>query len=128
MLFAFCMQMLAFDVNAQSRKGEKSADVHNTKQDDQKDFTPKRKIAPDLEEMTEEVFQGMRSNEMQKVIIQLKPETQLNESFGDLDTKSREAMFASEVKANKEKTWPHNIRSARCQRQSQKSLQQLGFG
>ena len=103
MLFAFCLQMLAFDVRAQSRKAERSVEVYDVKEDIQTDFSPKRKIAPDLEEKTEEVFHKMRSDEVQRVIIQLKSETRLNESLGDLSTKERDEMFANEVKSNRNK-------------------------
>ena len=73
MLFAFCLQVLAFDVKAQSRKNEVSGDVYDAKQDDQRDFTPKSKIAPDLEEEVSNAYHGLRRDGMQQVIIQLKP-------------------------------------------------------
>ena len=61
------------------------------------------KIAPDLEESANEAFHPKRPDAMQKVIIQLKSETNLNDMAGDLSDTERTAVFAREVQASREK-------------------------
>ena len=104
LLLVLAMQMLSFGVAAQLRNSDsKTSAISKVKQEEAEDFSPKRKIAPDLEEKTEEAFHGIRADEIQKVIIQLKSETQLNESLGDLNATDRDSMFAREVQANNDK-------------------------
>ena len=104
-LFALAVQMFSFSVLAQSLKNEKSEEVsQETKLDEQADFTPKSKIAPDLEEKTDELFNGLRGDEVQKVIIQLKSDSQMNEMFGnDLSEDEQARILAREIQANRDK-------------------------
>ena len=102
LLFAFCFQMVAFNVKAQTFKSEESQDTVKT--DEQVDFTPKSKISPDLEEKTDELFNGLRGDEVQKVIIQLQSDSQINEMLGnDLSEAEQTQVIAQEVQSNKQK-------------------------
>ena len=104
LLVVMTLQMLSFVVAAQRRNSDsKSPEISITKQEVQEDFSPKSKLAPDLEEKAGDVYQGMRSDETQRVIIQLKSETRLNEILGNLNAADRDAAFVSEIRANKDK-------------------------
>ena len=79
--FAIFMQSFAFAAFAQHKDSDPfyteplAEDSLNASQS---------KIAPDLEESANEAFHHMRPDAMQKVIIQLKSETNLNDMAGDL--------------------------------------------
>ena len=80
--------------------GSPDTDPHSFPKDDD---VVKTKIAPDLEEKASDLRSGRRDDEMQKVIIQLKSETRLNEMFGnDLSEAEQKALFAREVRANRD--------------------------
>lgn len=67
------LQMLSLGVAAQLRGADKkSSDKVENEQVVKEDDSPKSKISPDLEETADEAFHGMRSDTMQKVIIQLR--------------------------------------------------------
>ena len=103
-LLAMSVQMFSFSIFAQSLKNEMSQEVIKTNQDEQADLTPKSKIAPDLEEKSGELSNGLRADEPQKVIIQLKSETSLNEMLGNtVNEAERAKLFEREVQANKSK-------------------------
>ena len=103
-LLAMSIQLFSFSIFAQSLRNEKSEEVIKTNQDEQADLTPKSKIAPDLEEKSNELFYGLRGDEIQKVIIQLKSDTNINEMFGnDLSEAEQTQMLAQEVISNKSK-------------------------
>ena len=98
LLFAFCFQMVAFNVKAQLSKSETAP------KDETADFAPQSKIAPDLQEKTNELMNGVRNDELQKVIIQLKSETGFNEMSGNNSSESdQKQLFAREVSSNKAK-------------------------
>ncbi len=97
-LFALSMQMVSFTVFGQSFKNYKSEDVAKEVQNGQMDEVRQSKIAPDLEESLNDVSNGLRADETQKVIIQLKPATNINNFAGDEVSQSvKEQMLANEV-------------------------------
>ncbi len=98
-LFALSVQMVSFTVFGQAARFDRTDSTE--KQTDQMDEIRQSKIAPDLEEPANEAFHNMRPDGMQRVIIQMKSETPLNENLGDLNEDEREAMFEREVEANK---------------------------
>ena len=102
--FAIFLQVFTFSLNAQQKDSGKISDPFTTETlADDIINTSQSKIAPDLEEKTNDVFHGMRSDSTESVIIQLKPATRLNESLGELSDAERDEMFALEVQSNKEK-------------------------
>lgn len=65
----------------------------------------KSKLSPDLEEKTDENFYGLRGEETQKVLIQLKSDTPLNIlQTNDLSESDQKQMFAREIVGNKVKS------------------------
>ena len=105
-LSAFAMQMVPFAAFGQSSRFDKT-----TMETDPPSYpnpgvdVEKSKIAPDLEVKTTELSYGSRADERQKVIIQLKSETDINEMSGnDLSAAERKALIAKEVENNIEKT------------------------
>ena len=104
LFFALCLQMSAFGIQGQTFKSNtKKPDVTL---DEVKDAVPsKNKIAPDLEEKTNDLSFGFRADEMQRVIIQLKSETPLNEMFGNnLSQADQTRMLKDEVRSNLQKS------------------------
>ena len=99
---AICVQMLAFNVNAQLlRRDGKSDESGKTEQEIP---AAKYKIAPDLEEKTNDLMAGRQADQTQKVIIQLKSETGLNDLFGNsMSAEARGRLIAEEVENNKNK-------------------------
>jgi hypothetical protein len=61
------------------------------------------KIAPNLEESANEAFHNMRPDGMQRIIIQMKSGTPVNESSEDMSETDRDAMFECEAQANKDR-------------------------
>ncbi len=87
-LLAILMQMCPFGISAQSFKNNKASEVkaeevRDDKQDIQTDSIPQTKIAPDLQENVDDLSNGFRGDELQRVIIQLKPATEINNLLGD---------------------------------------------
>ncbi|MGI8882883.1 MAG: hypothetical protein ACR2IA_01395, partial [Pyrinomonadaceae bacterium] len=107
-LSAFLLQMFVFNAAAQLSprgKSENTEVSERNKSDKLLPMTLKSKISPDLEEETDKVFHNMRGDKMQKVIIQLKSETLLNEMQGnDLSESDQKQMFVQEARNNKTKT------------------------
>ena len=114
-LSAFAMQMVPFAAFGQSARfdkttmetdppyyGQPDTDPHSFPKDDD---VVKTKIAPDLEESLSEMADGVRADQAQQVIIQLKPATNLNNLVGEEVSQSeKERMMAVEVQSNKDKT------------------------
>ncbi|MEP6903135.1 MAG: S8 family peptidase [Actinomycetota bacterium] len=101
-LFALCLQISAFSAAAQMRRQQTT----ETKQAlEESPSVENIKIAPDLAEKTKDLTYGWRSDETQKVIIQLKTETPLNNMFGNnLTDAEQKQVFAQEVMTNREKS------------------------
>lgn len=83
---AMSAQMFSFAAMAQKGVSAKKGEAVIARQDDQikndaPDQTRKNKIAPDLEENVDSLFRG-EADSMQKVIIQLKPSTKINDFTG----------------------------------------------
>jgi len=104
-LFAMSIQMGSFSVFGQSLKKDQGEDISVERPNAKAAEVRGSKIAPDLEERTSELSSGMRGDETQKVIIQLKSETGLNDMMGNNLSKSdQKALFALEVQNNKDQT------------------------
>lgn len=105
LLFALSIQVFSIGAAAQVRGVDKMSmpvDESTSKSKDDEPF--KNKISPDLEEKADEAFNGMRSDGLQRVIIQLKSETSLNDMNGnDLSEVDQKELFDREIQANKEK-------------------------
>jgi serine protease AprX len=100
LIAAFCFQMFAFTANAQTFKKE-SSEMKNA----ETQIVSINKIAPDLEEKANDLFFGLRAEENQKVIIQLKSDTSINEMSGNnLTEVNRNQMLAQEVGNTKKRT------------------------
>lgn len=96
---ALCLQMFAFSINAQSfkRRAKQSEEVSEEKPVP----AAKYKIAPDLEERTNDVMFGLQADETQKVIIQLKSATPLNAMFGNsLNEADQKELLKQEAENN----------------------------
>lgn len=93
--------MFAFGVNAQTFRTRVRKQAGVTPTEDIGAVVVKKKISPDLEERTNELMFGLRPDTVQKVIIQLKSATPLNEMFGNsLDEKTRQELIEKEVENN----------------------------
>ncbi len=107
-LFALSIQMVSFSVFAQSFRKDQSEDIsvaNDSNPDVQEDFAPKKKISPDLEEKADQAFYGVVADRMERVIIQLKSETGLNDMAGnDLNENEQKDLLALEVQKNREKS------------------------
>jgi serine protease AprX len=100
LIAAFCFQMFAFTANAQTFRKE-SSEMESA----ETQIVSINKIAPDLEEKTNDLFLGLRAEENQKVIIQLKSDTLINELTGNnLTETDRNQMLAQEVGNTKKRT------------------------
>ena len=96
------LQVFAFTATAQLGKQRKLEVMEQANQETT--LVAKSKIAPDLEQKADDLLYGRQSDEMQRVIIQLKSETPLNELYGNaMSSAERKQMFALEVSSNKEK-------------------------
>lgn len=131
-LLAMSVQMFSFTIFGQSFKTDKFEEMPKAKQNIQD--VQKSKIAPDLEKKTDELFYMGGEDQVQKVIIQLKSETPLNEmlddtgSFGNaIGKEERENMFAREVRANKSKTVVLKTDLAQIGGRMKKSFNRLGL-
>lgn len=105
-VLALCWQMLAFDIAAQKMPNrEASAEMPaSAKQNQPQEAFRQSKIAPDLEEKTGDLAYGRVADKTQKVIIQLKSETGLDEMLSDdVSEAARAEMAAVEVRSNKER-------------------------
>ena len=104
MLFALSMQMFSFTLFAQSFKKADRREIAEIKQDEPTDSALVNKISPDLEKSVNDLSYGFRDDETQRVIIQFKSETSLNEMFSnDLNESEQKALFAQEISDNKTK-------------------------
>ena len=85
-LSAFFLQVFGLTASGQLGKQRKLEATEQSDQTTPNEATPmveKRKIAPDLEESVDGIVYGRQADKMQRVIIQLKSETPLNEMFGN---------------------------------------------
>jgi subtilisin family serine protease len=99
-LIAFCLQLSGITVVAQ--KTSIRNEVSTKKEIDVKDTVPRSKISPDLDEKTNELSYGLRADETQKVIIQLRSDSPLNELPGDaFSEKEHKQLLAEKVQENK---------------------------
>ena len=106
LLSAVCLPTLIQTAGAQSiTTGRLNKSAAVIEQPNVRSETPNRsKIAPDLAEKTDELDFGSRREEMQRVIIEMKSETSLNEMIGDAsDQGGRDVLFAQDVRANRAK-------------------------
>ena len=104
-LFALSIQMVSFSVFAQSFKNVKTEEVATEKQIEPIDEAPQSKIAPELQEKTDDLIYGRIGDRTEKVIIRYKTDTSLNNISGDeFSDKVRVEMFAKEAESNREKT------------------------
>lgn len=68
------------------------------------DDVPRKKVSAELEEKTEELARFTDSKDtLERVIISLKPETNLDESFGEIEETQFKAMLEQEVRSSKAK-------------------------
>jgi hypothetical protein len=111
LLAAFCLQPLASTATGQFAKDRQAEKQMNTMLSGEAidgeviNQSATRKIAPDLEEQTDSVFHNLRGDQTQKVIIQLKSETPLNETLDNLSDEAEQSlMLAEEVSKNKVKS------------------------
>lgn len=106
LMIMLCLQMLPTNILAQRSFDKKSDEIQPTSKDENEDSLTKRsKVSPDLEEKVNEVMFAGEADSMQKVIIQLKPETPLNAMLGNSMSESEtKQMFAQEVQSNKTKS------------------------
>ena len=74
------VQTFSFSIFGQSFKNDQSGDASGQKQQSE-DNLPKSKVAPDLQESVDNLSNGFRADETQKVIIQLKSATEINQRF-----------------------------------------------
>lgn len=134
LLAAFCLQMFSFTATAQL-VNDKNAAKQNDEMISEATIDERfvvhnapYKIAPDLEEKTDEVFHNLRGDETQRVIIQLKSEASLNlitsDTISDADQKET---FAGEAVKNKEKTETLINDLAQVGGKVKKSLNNLGL-
>ena len=108
LLAAFCLPTFSLTATAQFGKN-RAADKSDTAiaADEKSDRKPtdqiaRRTIAPDLEAQTDEVFYHLRGDATQKVIIQLKSETPLDQMPGDAPSEAdQDRQMAQEVGKNK---------------------------
>lgn len=82
LFLALGTQIWMVGINAQSIK-TKVRDLDETATKEKAIPAAKHKIAPDLEEKVDNLFYGLRGDETQKVIIQLKSDSVLDDSFSD---------------------------------------------
>ena len=94
-LFAFLGQMFAFNVSAQIAPRSKSEEKQTTKQ---LPYQAKSKISPDMEDFVNQLNYGFRADEMQKVIITL-------ESNFDLDAMAKNTVARTGILASR-KSFP----------------------
>ena len=121
-LLAMSVQMFSFSIFGQSLRSEKSEDVSPM------DSAAQSKIAPDLQETVNDLANGFRADETQKVIIQLKPATELNDFYGDeVSEDMKKWMFAEEVKANKARALSVKSKLQDLNGQLKKSFSNLGL-
>ena len=100
---ALCVQMFAFGISAQTIKS-RIKQTDETAKPEISIPTAIYKIAPDLEEKTNNLMFGRQSDEIQRVIIQIKSETPLNEMFGNsLSAADQKSLVAREVTNTKQK-------------------------
>ncbi|GEM_PF-6859852 len=91
---ALCVQFFAFGINAHQGSGNGQS---NNAAEENRGLAAKYKIAPDLEEQTNDLMFGRQVDGMQKVIIQLKSETPLNEMFGNsMNADQKKKLLATE--------------------------------
>ncbi len=103
-LFALSMQMVSFSVFGQSFEKDQPEEVVNEKPSGPVDEIRQTKIASDLESRALELSAGMRSDDTQKIIIQLKSDSGLDELKDTaLSPATQATLFAQEVQKNKEK-------------------------
>ena len=128
-LLALSMQMFSFTVFAQSLVNDTRAEkVLEINQDEPADFAPNSKIAPDLQESVDGLANGFRADETQKVIIQLKPSTELNEMFGnDLSEADKKSLFDEEKRGNRQKAAKVGNALASMNGRMKKSFENLGL-
>ena len=125
-LTALGLQPLVLSVKAQSVKG------NGTKTAVIQQYEPAAvqptKIAPDLNETIESKLYTFERDAMQKVIIQLRSATQLNESFDDsLDAAGKQQLFAEEFRANKAHSAEMRTKLINVQGRLNKSFNNLGL-
>lgn len=102
-LSAFLVSVFSFTGTAQFVKQGKAKKLEQADQAMQ--AIVKSKIAPDLEQQADDLFYGRQSDQLQRVIIQLKSDSPLNELPGSALTEAEQkAVFNREVSSNKEKT------------------------
>ncbi len=100
-MLAFFIQMFAATATAQfSPVGKRPIEISKSA-DQMPPAAMESKIAPDLQEKSDELFYRGGGDVMQNVIIQLKSDTALNEMSGGISSEAdRQYMFAQEVKDN----------------------------
>jgi subtilisin family serine protease len=102
LLLALSVQMSSFSIKGQFLKTDKTEVVSETKNNDEN--IPQHKIAPDLEESVDNLMSGFNPDQIQRVIIQLKSSTPLNNMFGnDLPDETKKDLFIQEIQSNKQK-------------------------
>lgn len=122
-LFTLCAQMLSISIFAQSLEKNKTDLATNDAP-----LIQQSKIAPDLEEKSNDLFYGLKSDETQKVIIQLKSETPLNEMFANsLKEADQKQLFAAEINNNKDKSRRLSVDLAKINGRLKKSYNNLGL-
>ncbi len=103
-LFAVTTQMVSFSVFGQSKRFDNAEVVVDETQNDGSDEIGQSKIAPDLQEKTDELIYGSRSDKTEKVIIRYKSGSSLDDFSGiDISDTERTQKFAQEAESNREK-------------------------
>ena len=125
---ALVMQSVSLFAFGQSLKNAKSRVVTESVQSDAADLAPQNKIAPDLQESIDNVARGFQGDQTQRVIIQLKPFTEINNIFGDEVSRDvKEQMLAEEVRANKSRALSVRSRLQSLNGQFKQSYSRLGL-
>ena len=122
-LLAIVWQMLALAAAAQSARRVAATDDSQ----DAPQVLAQSKIAPDLRQKVEGQYQGA-ADARQKVIIQLRPATALNEmSGGEVDAAQTRQLFAQELRANQARAAELGGQLANAQGRLIKSFNNLGL-
>ena len=132
-LLAISIQMLPLSIFGQSLKNVRTSSAKLEEvQDDGPNIQPEpvlhAKIAPDLQESFDDLARGFKHDETQKVIIQLRPSTEINNFLGDeVPQDMKDQMFDEEVKANKSRGLSVQSKLQGLHGQFKKSFSRLGL-
>mgnify|MGYP003460505886 FL=1 len=106
MLSILLMNVLVIPIFAQSKIASQKTNVAESETpepsfDQESEFDRRSKVAPDLEEKLDDLSRGQRPDSKEKVIIQLKSDSGLNDiADNSLTAAEQKKLFAREAESN----------------------------